>query len=71
MAAWLAKEQDGTELIFKYKPKRHTFWDNTKGKWEDKHTEIDISMRIVLPKGTIEKLIGRKLMWKDEPVHLK
>ena len=31
MAAWLAKEQDGTELIFKYKPKRHTFWDNTKG----------------------------------------
>lgn len=26
---------------------------------------------IILPKGTIEKLIGRKLTWKDEPVELK
>ena len=71
MAAWLAKEQDGTELIFKYKPKRHTFWDGTRGKWEDKNTAFDASMRIVLPKGTIEKLIGCKLMWEDEPVKFK
>lgn len=25
----------------------------------------------VLPKGSVEKLIGRKLTWKDEPVELK
>lgn len=26
---------------------------------------------IELPKGTIKKLIGRELTWKDEPVELK
>lgn len=26
---------------------------------------------IILPKGSIEKLIGRKLTWKNEPVELK
>lgn len=26
---------------------------------------------IILPKGSIEKLIGRKLTWSDEPVELK
>lgn len=26
---------------------------------------------IILPKGSIEKLIGRKLTWEDEPVELK
>lgn len=26
---------------------------------------------IVLPKGSIQKLIGRNLTWKDEPIELK
>ena len=26
---------------------------------------------IVLPKGSIKKLIGRELTWEDEPVELK
>ena len=27
--------------------------------------------KITLPKGSIEKLIGKKLTWEDEPVELK
>ena len=26
---------------------------------------------VELPKGSVEKLLGKKLSWKDEPVELK
>ena len=33
--------------------------------------EINFSKVEVLEKGSIEKLIGKKLTWEDEPVELK
>lgn len=60
--AWLAVDKDGTEIIFQFHPK----------KTETCYIPLySYSMWLTLPKGSIEKLIGRKLTWKDEPVGLK
>ena len=56
---WLAVDYDGIEKAFWYKPKRcekHGEW------WGDK---------MVLPHGSVKKLIGRELSWSDEQVELK
>ena len=56
---WLAVDYDGIEIAFWNKPKRcekHIEW------WGD---------RMILPHGSIKKLIGRKLSWEDESVELK
>lgn len=56
---WLAVDYDGIEKAFWNKPKRcnkHGEW------WGDK---------MVLPHGSVKKLIGRELSWSDEPVELK
>lgn len=56
---WLAVDYDGIEKAFWNKPKRcekHREW------WGDK---------MVLPHGSIKKLIGRDLSWEDESVELK
>lgn len=81
MAGWLAKEKDGKEVIFRHKPYRTVWdrWDDEKTYWVDDYNYNGTghivtshpSTRIILPKGTIEKLIGRKLTWKDIPVKIK
>lgn len=40
--------------------------------WDDFQDADGISRNTIieLPKGSIEKLIGRKLIWEDEPFHL-
>jgi hypothetical protein len=56
---WLAVDYNGIEKAFWLKPKKcekHREW------WGDK---------MVLPHGSIKKLIGRELSWEDEPVELK
>lgn len=62
--AWVAVDKDGTEKIFSdyCKPIRGYYIEHL-GKW--------IGIGIVVPKGTIKKLIGRELTWEDEPVELK
>lgn len=56
--AWVAVDKIGEELISRTEPFRvGDYW-------------IDCSI-FHLPKGSIKKLIGRKLTWKDEPVKLK
>lgn len=62
--AWLAVWKDGSEYEYSEKPVRHYngiiyLW-TTKGFGERK----------LLPKGSIEKLIGRVLTWEDEPVEI-
>lgn len=58
--AWLAVDQDCTECIFLYKPKRNTtYWS-----WHER--EICLN----LPEGSIEKLTGEKITWEDEPIEL-
>jgi hypothetical protein len=57
---WLAVDKDGTEFISFSKPFRKEFktrWDIEEG-----------SDAVDLPLDSIEKIIGRKLTWSDEPV---
>lgn len=58
--AYVAVDEDGREFIYERQPKRMrlTFWG---GEYA----------QIQLPKGSIEKLIGRTLTWDDDPVRLK
>ena len=56
---WLAVDYNGIEKAFWLKPKR---CEKQREWWGDK---------MVLPYGSIKKLIGRELSWEDEPVELK
>ncbi len=59
--AYIAVDGDtGDECVYDTKPKRCLdFWKIVEGEC------------VKLPKGSIEKLIGKKLTWEDEPVELK
>lgn len=63
---YLAVNKDGSEYIYYFKPKRgyrmydEDYWITT----DDNHPSIE------LPKGSIEKLLGYKLTWKDEVVEI-
>lgn len=60
---WLAKCIDGTEYIFDREPyKEEVYWQNPR-RWDGD--------TIMLPKGTIEKIIGREFKWNDNPVEIK
>ena len=59
--AWLAVDSDDGEHIFIAKPNRGT------QRWS---TECDYDM-IRMPVGSIEKLLGYKITWKNESVELK
>ena len=58
---WVAVDKNGYEFIYRDKPclRFDTYWYAG-----DEHF-------VELPKGSIKKLIGRKLTWEDEPVKLK
>lgn len=68
--AWLAVDRDGSEWIYgggrPYRGYETFFFVANIG-------SIGSIGRasVELPKGTIEKLIGRELSWDDEPVELK
>lgn len=59
--AWVAVDKDKTESIFPDKPQRifsrDLYWKAIGG--------------ILLPEGSIKKLIGKELSWDDEPFELK
>lgn len=65
--AWVAADEFGNEGIYANRPVRNTgcWWDSVVTENDCYDTEIS------LPKGSIKKLIGRDLTWKDEPVELK
>ena len=61
---YLCVDKSG-EYIANNKPTRNFFeWEG----WENTDGESCTLIRI--PSGTIEKLIGRKLTWEDDPVDL-
>jgi len=60
--AWVAVDKNGLEYIYVIKPYRGGIT------WCVAERE---SCLVMLPEGSIEKLIGRKLTWNDEPVELK
>lgn len=57
--AWLCK--DTVEKIYQNKPERDLY------KWQRNDLLAD---RVVLPKGSIKKLIGKELTFEDEPVEI-
>ena len=66
--AYVAVDQDGTEKI-SGELKRDEYFNE----WMDikEMSEGEFNYETELPKGTIEKLLGYKLTWKDEPVELR
>lgn len=78
--AYLAVNPDGREYIFHNNPSRVICnYNDFYSYWKDKGTYDYIrgmttsaeDFSILLPKGSIKKLIGRDLTWEDEPVVLK
>lgn len=65
--AWLCVDHDGTEMIFSAKPIRDP---NTNSYWTLHTTNASEQHCVELPNGSIEKLIGKKLTWKNEPYKL-
>lgn len=71
--AWVAVDANGDEYVHEGKPERvrdengvFVFWEyeiTVEGEW--------VNMSIELPQGSIEKLIGYKLVPGDEPIELK
>lgn len=60
--AWLAVDQNEEEYIYNEKPKKCSFCYTS--------SDSENYDAIYLPKGTIEKIIGRKLTWDDDPVEI-
>lgn len=58
MILWLVVDKDDTEKMYYQKPVRDP---NTRS-WKSED-----SIDIILPKGSIERLIDKILTWKDEP----
>lgn len=80
--AWLAVDESGREQIFKLKPYRiessyenHYLANYWKAKSEYLNASdfsiVSITPAIVLPKNSIEKILGYKMTWEDEPVEVK
>ena len=61
--AWVAVDASGIESIYPSKPIR----DEIANWWFDFDDKFFV---VQIPSGSIEKLIGRKLTWADEPVEL-
>ena len=59
--AWLAVDKKCREYIHEEFPYRSMSYEEW---WSYRDA-------IILPKGSIKKLIGRELTWEDEPVELK
>lgn len=65
---WVAVDKDGKEAVYNIKPIRGT---NRLKKNEEMWVLSHIGAHyIILPKGSIKKLIGRELKWEDEPVKI-
>lgn len=69
---WVAVNKHKVEIAFHCKPVRvDEFWvdEDTYDEIRKLTTDAD-DYSIVLPKGSIQKLIGRELTWDDDPVEL-
>lgn len=76
--AWLAVNEYGAEKMFHERPERQRAYKAGFDYWEDRETYYEIrgyttsahDYSISLPNGTIEKIIGKKMTWADEPVEI-
>lgn len=60
--AWLAVDEDGKEIVYSCKPEKSEEFGA--------HLVYFDNCSVVLPHGSIKKLIRRKLTWEDEPVEI-
>ncbi|MGL5730514.1 MAG: fructan hydrolase [Bacteroidales bacterium] len=68
--AWLAVNPDGSEFAFNDEPTNYMYGSYTEF-WHCQNKHGECLDEVMLPKGTIEKIIGRELTWFDEPVEIK
>lgn len=72
MAYLAVNKNDGcSEVVFEEKPERNV--DGNGGYWgymDWANFDEFVNFGVELPHGTIEKLIGKKLTWEDEPVYI-
>ena len=66
----ISESEQFKEYIFDEKPIRWIDLDDGIMNWEEWSPSSDDSHYNTLPKGTIEKLLGYELTWKDDPVNL-
>ena len=65
---WLAVDRDGAETISAYKPNYDGFeWDD----YQFLEEEGYVSTTIVLPTGSIKKLLGKELTLQDSPIRIE
>ena len=68
--AYLAVNKDGSELVSSHDIERAVINYKQQGFWQRKIFS-EPGNKVILPKGSIKKLIGRDLTWDDEPVQIK
>lgn len=70
--AHIAVDMDGTEGIFRYCPHRvDGRWTDCRSEYDENYFSVeDCNSRIVLPRGTILRLTGDVMDWKDNPKEL-
>ena len=59
---WVAVDKKDEELAYHDEPVRRNDWNTWVGDYDD--------TGVVMPTGSIERLLGRKLTWEDEPVEI-
>lgn len=60
---WVAVDEDGSESISSDKPHRkYNSWSNESSDYSEGHFD-----QVYLSEGSIKKLLGHCLTWKDEP----
>ena len=72
--AWLVRNQNGTLLISNNKPKcvnpkdlKYSYWSFNTEMLLDEHADTHF---VQLPSDADERLIGRHVDWKDDPVKI-
>ena len=61
---WLAVDKDGTEKIYPFEPYRvRDYWTCC--------MYMFLTGPIILPEGSIKKLIGKEITWEDNAVEYK
>lgn len=72
--AWVAVDKYGNENIFSIKPLRtKQFWEIPFEKYYDDNGSNVYYYHgedIILPKGTIRKILGYELTWDNDPVQI-
>ena len=74
--AWLSVSKSGIETIHRNCPVRYrSFWVDIIELELLRDTfnliDIDEDCSVEMPAGTIEKIIGKKLTWEDEPFEIE